>query len=136
MATFALSKEKKVQRLVKYIKLLFLLLFPAMWIGQLEETASQVTMPLEHRICTFESEQPIAERTIAHLYSEQIAVPVFTIGELSCYHPHHFKPKCWQMNVQKCRGVKPSAKPDLNIHSPCFYHMLDYYIYTLEHILI
>ena len=79
MATFALSKEKKVQRLVKYIKLLFLLLLPAMWLGQLEETESQRTMPQERRICTFEAEQPISERTIAHLYSEQIAVPVFTM---------------------------------------------------------
>lgn len=136
MATFALSKEKKVQRLVKFIKLLFMLLLPAMWLGQLEETESQGTMPQERRICTLEAEQPVSERTMAHLYSERIAVPVFTTGELSSYHPHHSKPKCLHVNVQKNHGANTSDDLYTNYHSPLFYHVIDYYIYTLEHILI
>ena len=107
-----------------------------MWLGQLEETESQDTMPQEHRICAFEVKQPIAERTIAHLCSEQIAVPVLAAGELSSYHPQHSKPKCLHVNLQKNHGANSSDKQNKNYHSPCFYHVIDYYIYTLEHILI
>ena len=115
---------------------MLLLVLSMIWTGQLEKTESQKTMPQEHRICTFETERPIAERTITHLYSEQIAVPILAAGELPGYHPHHSKPKCLHMNLHKNRHAISLDKRHTIHHSPSFHHVIDYYIYTLEHILI
>jgi hypothetical protein len=104
--------------------------------GLQEEPVSNEQMPQEQRIYTFVTERPFAERTITHLYSEQIAVPVLTAGELPGYHPHHSKPKCLHTNLQKNRHSISSDNQYTLHHSPYFYHVIDYYIYTLEHILI
>lgn len=125
-----------MKRLVKYISMLFLLLLSIMQAGLQEETISNESMLQEQRIYAFVTEQPITERTITHLYSEQIAVPVLTAGELPGYHPHHSKPKCLHTHLQKNRYVISSDNRHMLHHSPCFYHVIDYYIYTLEHILI
>ena len=136
MANFAPLKKEKVKRLVKYIHSMLLLVLSMMWMGQLEETESQETMPQEHPICTFEIERPITERTIAHLYSEQIAVPILTAGELPGYHPHHSKPKCLHIHLHKNRHANSLDKLHTIHQSQCYHHVIDYYIYTLEHILI
>jgi hypothetical protein len=104
--------------------------------GLQEEPVSNESMPQEQRIYAFVTERPLAERTITHLYSEQIAVPVLTAGELPGYHPHHSKPKCLHTHLQKNRYAISSDNQHILHHSPCFYHVIDYYIYTLEHILI
>ena len=136
MANFAPSKKEKVKRLVKYISLLFLLVLSIMQTGLQEEPVSNEPMPQEQQIYTFVTERPFTERTIAHLYSEQIANTVLTAGELPGYHPHHSKPKCLHTNLQKNRHAISSDNQHTLHHSPCFYHVIDYYIYTLEHILI
>ena len=115
---------------------MLLLVLSMIWTGQLEETESQETMPLEHRIYTFETERPIAERTITHLYSEQIAVPILAAGELPGYHPHHSKPKCLHMNLHKNRHAISLDKRHTIHHSPSFHHVIDYYIYTLLLVLL
>ena len=125
-----------MKRLVKYISMLFLLLLSIMQAGLQEETISNESMLQEQRIYAFVTERPLAERTITHLYSEQIAVPVLTAGELPGYHPHHSKPKCLYTHLQKNRYAISSDNQHILHHSPCFYHVIDYYIYTLEHILI
>jgi hypothetical protein len=125
-----------VERLVKYISLLFLLVLSIIQTGLQEEPVSNEPMPQEQRIYAFVTERPFAERTITHLYSEQIAVPVLTAGELPGYHPHHSKPKCLHTHLQKNRYAISSDNQHILHHSPCFYHVIDYYIYTLEHILI
>ena len=136
MAKFAPSKKEKVKRLVKYISLLFLLVLSITQAGLQKEPVSDEQIPQEQRIYAFVTERPLAERTITHLYSEQIAVPVLTAGELPGYHPHHSKPKCLHTNLQKNRHLTSSDNQHTLHHSPCFYHVIDYYIYTLEHILI
>ena len=136
MANFAPSKKEKVKRLVKYISLLFLLVLSNMQTGLQEEPILNEPMPQEQQIYTFVTERPFTERTIAHLYSEQIAIPVLTAGELPGYHPHHSKPKCLHTHLQKNRYAISSDNQHILHHSPCFYHVIDYYIYTLEHILI
>ena len=136
MANFAPSKKEKVKRLVKYISLLFLLVLSIMQTGLQEEPILNEPMPQEQQIYTFVTERPFTERTIAHLYSEQIAIPVLTAGELPSYHPHHSKPKCLHTHLQKNRYAISSDNQHILHHSPCFYHVIDYYIYTLEHILI
>ena len=136
MANFAPSKKEKVKRLVKYISLLFLLVLSIMQTGLQEEPILNEPMPQEQQIYTFVTERPFTERTIAHLYSEQIGIPVLTAGELPGYHPHHSKPKCLHTHLQKNRYAISSDNQHILHHSPCFYHVKYYYIYTLEHILI
>ena len=125
-----------MERLVKYISLLFLLVLSIMQTGLQEEPVSNEPIPQEQRIHAFVTERPFAERTITHLYSEQIAIPVLATGELPGYHPHHSKPKCLHINLQKNRHSISSDNQYTLHHSPFFYHVIDYYIYTLEHILI
>ena len=136
MVNFAPSKKEQVQRLVRHIHLTLLLVLSIMWLGQLEGTELQEATPQEHPFCTIDTEQPIAERTIAHLYLEQIAVPILITEELPGYHPHHSKPKCLHTNLQKNLHTNSSDNQHSTHHSPCFYHVIDYYIYTLGHILI
>ena len=136
MANFAPSKKEKVKRLVKYISLLFLLVLSIMQTGLQEEPILNEPMPQEQQIYTFVTERPFTERTIAHLYSELIAIPVMTAAELPGYHPHHSKPKCLHTHLQTNRYAISSDNQHILHHSPCFYHVIDYYIYTLEHILI
>jgi hypothetical protein len=104
--------------------------------GLQEEPVSNEPIPQEQRIHALVTERPIAERTITHLYSEQIAVPILAAGELPGYHPHHSKPKCLHMNPHKNRHAISLDKRHTIHHSPSFHHVIDYYIYTLEHILI
>ena len=131
MANFAPSKKEKVKRLVKYISLLFLLVLSIMQTGLQEEPILNEPMPQEQQIYTFVTERPFTERTIAHLYSEQIAIPVLTAGELPGYHPHHSKPKCLHTHLQKNRYAISSDNQHILHHSPCFFLVIDYYIYTL-----
>lgn len=138
MANFVPSKKRKVLELTKHISLLFLLAVSIMWLGQQEEVVLHKTMPQEHRYCTIVKKQSVAERAIAHLHSEQIAIPILTTGELPGYHPHHSKPKCLhQAYRDKWHDIRASFISGFASHrSPIHQHAIDYYIYTLEHILI
>ena len=131
-------KRKMVLGLVKYISLILLMVFSTMWTDQLEYTEPQEAMPQLCHICYFRSEQPIAEKTITHLFSEQIAVPANALGESLGYHPHHSKPKCLYMNNRQHRynALATSLDAPLRFSAPIHCHVIDYYIYTLEHILI
>ena len=129
-------QKEKVKGLVKNIGLLFLLVLSIVWIGPKEKSGLQEVMPQEYRTCTFVSEQPITEKSIDHLSTEQMAIPVLTAGEVPGYHPQPSKTKCIHTHIQKNRHSISLDKQRIIHHTPCFHHIIDYYIYTLEHILI
>lgn len=136
MANFAASKGKKVKGLVKNIGLLFLLVLSMVWIGQQEKSELQEAVPQAQRICTIVSGQSTAERAFDHLFTEQMAIPALTAGEIPGYHPQHSKPKCLHTNIQKNRYAISFDKQHTTHQTLCLHHVIDYYIYTLEHILI
>ena len=127
-----------MQRLVKYICSVLLMVLAMNLANKQENTTWQEAMPQEHTSHYISAEQPVAERTIAHLFNERIAMPIHAAGEIPSYHPHHSKPKCLQTadrlnRHSSCRMLGNGFE----YHpSPVYYHVIDYYIYTLEHILI
>lgn len=103
-----------------------------------ENTTWQESMPQSHASYYIDTEQWAAERSIEHLLNERIAITAPAIGEIPGYHPHHSKPKCLQTTDRHNR-LSPSQTTDIGMehhHSPVYHHVIDYYIYTLEHILI
>ena len=138
MATFAASKRKKVQRVVKFICSILLLMIVTTMADRQEATEPQEAMPQMRVSCYTDAEQSAVARTMAHLFAERMAIPVYVTGELPGYHPTHSKPKCLQGNLRT--GYNSSHLHEgTSFHPqriPIHYHVIDYYIYTLEHILI
>ena len=103
-----------------------------------EATEPQEAMPQMRVSCYTDAEQSAAARTMAHLFAERMAIPVYVTGELPGYHPTHSKPKCLQGNLRT--GYNSShlhEGTDFHLHRILIHHhVIDYYIYTLEHILI
>ena len=138
MATFAPSFLDMAQNLGKYIGLILLMVFVKTWPDKQEITETHEAMPQTRCICTLQSEQSITERAIAHLFAEQIAIPYYISGEIPGYHPQHSKSTRVQTSNKHNRYGTQSILSDKSIHSSAsiHYHVIDYYIYTLEHILI
>jgi len=117
--------------------MLLLMLATTMAANRQETTEPQEAMPKMHISCYTDAEQSAAKRTMAHLFAERLAVPTYATGELPGYHPTHSKHKCLQGNLRT--GYNPHLHEDISLHSqrtPIYHHVIDYYIYTLEHILI
>ena len=126
------------QKLGKYIGLILLMVFVKTWTDKQEITETHEAMPQTRCMCTLQSEQSITEKAIAHLYAEQLAIPVYISGEISGYHPQHSKSTRVQTSNKHNRYGTQSILSDKFIHSSAsiHYHVIDYYIYTLEHSLI
>ena len=138
MATFAASKGKKVLRLVIYMSAMLLMLLVTTTANEQENTTWQEAMPHQHVAhCTL-NEQLATERTTNHLLNEHLVVPAYITVEVPGYHPHHSKPKCLHQAARtKWNDTRASFISGFaNHHSPIHQHAIDYYIYTLEHILI
>ena len=103
-----------------------------------ETTEPQEATPQMRVACYTDAEQSATARTIAHLFAERLAIPVYVTGDLPGYHPTHSKPKCLQGNLRT--GYNSShlhEGTDFHLHRILVHHhVIDYYIYTLEHILI
>ena len=110
------------------------------WTDKQGEAEPQEAMTRIRRISSvIRSEQSAAEKTITHLFAEGVAVPVSVAGELPGYHPSHSKSKCLHTAHRPDRyGTSSSAENigEVHLHIPTPHHAIDYYIYTLEHILI
>ena len=118
--------------------MMLLMLVTTIATNEQENTTWQKAMP--HQIvahCTL-NEQLTTERTIAHLYNEHLIIPVYITNEIPGYHPYHSKPKCLHhADRAKWHDTHAAFINGLLLHhSPIHYHAIDYYIYTLEHILI
>ena len=103
-----------------------------------ENTESQEAIPQMRVSCYTDAEQSAAARTMAHLFDEYLAIPIYVTGELPGYHSTHSKPKCLQGN-QRSVYNNPPTHDGTGLHTqriPIYHHVIDYYIYTLEHILI
>ena len=138
MANFAASKGKKVLRLVIYMSAMLLMLIAITTANKQENTTWQEAMPHEYVAHATLIQQETTERTIDHLYNEHLILPVYATGEVPGYHPHHSKPKCLhQAYRDKWHDIRASFISGFASHrSPIHQHAIDYYIYTLEHILI
>ena len=131
-------KRKKVLRLVIYMSAMLLMLLATTTANEQENTTWQEAMPHEYTAhCTL-IQQETTERTIDHLYNEHLILPVYATGEVPGYHPHHSKPKCLHhADRSKWHDTHGAFTNGLLHHrSTIHQHAIDYYIYTLEHILI
>ena len=138
MATFAASKGKKVLRLVIYMSAMLLMLIAITTANKQENTTWQEAMPHEYVAHATLIQQETTKRTIAHLHIEHLISPAYVIGEVPGYHPHHSKPKCLHhADRSKWHDTRAAFTNRLAFHrSTVHQHAIDYYIYTLEHILI
>ena len=138
MPTFAASKGKKVLRLVVYMSTMLLMLLATMTANEQENTTWQEAMPHEYVAHCSLIQQETTERTIDHLYIEHLIIPAYVTGEVPGYHPHHSKPKCLHhADRSKWHDTHAAFTNGLLHHrSTIHQHAIDYYIYTLEHILI
>lgn len=127
-----------MQRLVKYICSVLLAVLVMTMTSNQEHTTWQEAMPQKYGTPYISAEQPTSERTIAHLLDEQIAISITAVGENPGYHPQHSKPKCLHTTDKQNRYVSYLIlrKGTSHLQSPIYHHVIDYYIYTLEHILI
>ena len=124
--------------MVKFICSTLLLMLATTMTDRQEVTEPQEAMP-QMRVSSYtDAEQSTAARTMAHLFAERLAIPVYVTGELSGYQPTHSKPKCLQSNQRSgYNNLHPHESIGLHPHRiPIHHHVIDYYIYTLEHILI
>ena len=111
MATFAASKGKKVLRLVIYMSAMLLMLIAITTANKQENTTWQEAMPHEYVAHATLIQQETTKRTIDHLHIEHLISPAYVTGE--------------------------AFTNRLAFHrSTVHQHAIDYYIYTLEHILI
>ena len=103
-----------------------------------KNTEPQEAIPQTH-VVTYIDAKPTASTDTTNFLSTQWAVPIHFMGELPGYHSHHSKPKCLQ-NIHRqnyYNSIHDAEAMEIrhqrtNIH----FHVIDYYIYTLEHILI
>lgn len=117
---------------------MLLFLFVAMMTDKQEVVEPQNAMPQMRVSCYVDAEQATTARTLEHLYTERLAMPVCVTGELPGYHPTHSKPKCLQSTHRA--NSNSSFRSEIVSYFPhrmiLHSHVIDYYIYTLEHIII
>ena len=116
---------------------MLLMVLSIAWTSHREVTELQNEIQQEEQVCSvIRSEYPTTEKAIAHHYAEQVAIPFSAVIELSGQHLYSSKSKSMQTNIQNNRHVRTLGYSTLYNHTPIPYHVIDYYIYTLEHILI
>lgn len=126
-----------MKSLVKYFGLILLIVFTNVWTSNGEDIELQDAMPQEILANSVNhSEYSTAGKTIKYLCLEHIAIPFSAVIELPGNHPHSSKSKTLQTNIQNNRHIWSLNYSILNHYTPIPYHVIDYYIYTLEHILI
>jgi hypothetical protein len=139
MANFAPTKLKKVQRLVKIICSMLLMILALTEANDIQKnTEPQEAMPQMPVVTYIHAKPSTSQDTMGHLFTTQWAVPIYLAGELPGYHPHHSKPKCLQSTHRQDYNCIHDAET-IGIHhqrTTFHHHVIDYYIYTLEHILI
>lgn len=116
-----------------------LLLVTATTLAEKQEgTTWQQAVPPCHASHFIHAEQPVAKRTLAHLYDERIVLPIHVASEIPGYHPHHSKPKCLHTAERpNHRGTQTLFTGSFVEHcNPTPFHAIDYYIFALEHIII
>lgn len=139
MATFALSIAKGMPTLVKYICCMILMACALGWAKPQEEKATpHGAMPFGVYTECIQAEEPAAAKTMAHLYDERTAVPVQAVFKGPRTYTNCFKPKCLCTTTgSHCIDFRTYEVYDASHFSlQHYFYPIDYYIYTLEHILI
>ena len=117
---------------------MFLMFLATTTANKQENTTWQEAMPHEHITQYTLIQQQTTERAVNYLYNEHFTMPVYVTGEVPGYHPHNSKPKCLHhADRSKWHDTHASFTNELLRHRSIIHqHAIDYYIYTLEHILI
>ena len=117
---------------------MFLMVCVLSWVNKQEETVSQEVMPNDSHICIVSAEQPSDNCAKPNLYAGCLIMPIYATSELPGYHPHHSKPKCLHTADLLKRRIASFADILSSVHqnNPLHIHAKDYYVFTLEHILI
>lgn len=118
-----------------------LLMFIAInWTDKQEKTEPQVAIPQIQSACTVvRSNQSARERTISHLYTESLAIPASTTGDVPGYNPTQSKSKSLHTTHRPDRYSLSALAEAVRLahsHNLLLYHIKEYYIYTLKHIII
>lgn len=132
-------QNKKVQKLIKFVCSILLLFIATMGMNKHKYVELHAMMQqVQHTSSVILSEQSAAEKTIAHLYAEGLVTPVSIAGEWLEYHPAPSKSKYHTTHRPNRHGDSASTEAigTIHHHVPIPNHVIDYYIYTLEHILI
>ena len=126
-------------QLIKYMGMMLLMVCLLSWVNKQEETVSQEVRPEKTYSCFISSaEQPTSHNSRSNLNAECWIMPIYVTGELPGYHPHHSKPKCLhtadllKRRFSSLADIRSSAHLNTHFHI----HTKDYYVFTLEHILI
>ena len=137
LAKFAPSKQR-VERLLKNIGIMFLMVCVLSWVNKQEETASQEVMPDEPHTCIVSANQPTDYCGNPNLNTGCWIMPIYATSELPGYHPHHSKPKCLHTADSLKRRISSLAdiRSSVHLNTHLYIHTKDYYVFTLEHILI
>ena len=106
-------------------------------VNKQEKTVSQEVMPKNSYTYFISSaEQSTSNSTKSNLNTECWIMPICAIGELPGYHPHHSKPKCLHTTDPLKHRISSFADIQSSVHLNTHIHTKDYYVFTLEHILI
>ena len=108
-------------------------------VNKQEKTVSQEVMPRNsHTYFISSAEQSTSNSTKSNLNEECWIMPICAIGELPGYHPHHSKPKCLHTADSLKRRISSLAdiRSSVHLNTHLYIHTKDYYVFTLEHILI
>lgn len=139
MATFALSIAKGMPTLVKNICCMILMVCALGWAKPQEEKATpHRAMPFGEYTECIQAEEPVAAKTMAHLYDKRTAVPAQAVFKGSRTFSYSFKPKCLCVTTSShCLDFQAYEVYETSHFSlQHYFYPIDYYIYTLEHILI
>ena len=108
-------------------------------VNKQEKTVSKAVMPKSsHTYFISSAEQSSSNSTKSNLNAECWIMPICAIGELPGYHPYHSKPKCLHTADSLKRRISSLAdiRSSVHLNTHLYIHTKDYYVFTLEHILI
>lgn len=132
------KRENKMSALFKHIWLVFLCLCMLIFtVQETEETGPQNVEPQNECSDCIRAEQSAIDKTIAHLYAERLPVPVQAIAKPFTHSEKSNKYKgVYHLISSICTDIQTGSIRFLSPPNRLEFHTIDYYIYTLEHILI
>ncbi|MBQ8243142.1 MAG: hypothetical protein IJZ40_06705, partial [Bacteroidaceae bacterium] len=137
--TFFKKREIRMSALLKHSWSMLICLCVFLLSAQKTE-GTELKNVVPQRECSdcIRADQSAMDKTMAHLYAERSATPVQALLQWSTYMGKSNKNKCpYGIASSNLAGIRTMISP--SFLSPPHWsvpHAIDYYIYTLEHILI
>lgn len=139
LCTFLKKREIRMSALLKHSWSMLICLCVLLLSAQkTKETELQNVVPQKQCSDCIRADQSAMDKTMAHLYAERSAIPVQALVQWSTHMGKSNKYKClYGIVPSTLAGIRPMDYS--SFLSPPHWsvpHAIDYYIYTLEHILI